>query len=116
MKRLLTVLVAAMTLVTLGAGKALADGPIATTDGSSAQYLTSGNKFKNCDTDADGDWVYVKWHLSGSTNNTTYENHNGAGSCTYPPTGLPDGKTIVYKSCQNDAFSDTCSDWKSTTT
>ena len=65
MRRLLIVLVVATTFVTLGAGSALADGPLATTDGSSAQFITSNNSFNNCDSDADGYWVYVSGHLQG---------------------------------------------------
>lgn len=115
MRRSLAAIVAAVTFTTLGAGSALADGPVASTDGSSAQYITSNNSFINCDTDADGDWIYVSWRIQGSSDITTYENHNGSGSCTYPLTGLANNRTIEYKSCQDDNFADTCSAWKTTT-
>jgi hypothetical protein len=115
MRRLLIVMVAMTTFITLGSPAALADGPVAGTDGSTAVYVTSNNSFRNCDTDPDGDWVYVSWHLSNGQT-TINENHLGSPYCTYPPTGVRDGLTIYYKSCQNDAFADTCTDWKSTTT
>lgn len=121
MKKQLATVATTGALVILGAGPALAvNGPIAATDGSFAQYLDDNNFFKICDIDVDGDWVYVKYSFTNSNGYTSIEyrggvdgGYNGTG-CIYRDSGIPEGRTVYYKSCQNDSFDDTCSSYKET--
>lgn len=63
-----------------------------------------------------GDWVYVSAKVSGYGYNRLLENHGGKGTSAYlNPTVVYDpAATYVdngsVKACNNDAFSDTCSD------
>ncbi|MFT4009483.1 MAG: hypothetical protein QM655_05510 [Nocardioidaceae bacterium] len=120
MKRVL-VFLAAVLLLFFGSGSAFAaSGPTATTDGSSAQFIDTTahpNSFEVCDTDSDGDWVYVDYKVGSSSTVHRIEYHGGTAGgggdgCIIESTTISNGKTVKYKSCQNDAFDDTCSGWK----
>lgn len=117
MRRFLVVLISTSLFIALGMGVATAgtNGPVASTDGSSAQFFHSGDKFKICDIDSDGDSVYVQFHYEGSGGDIrlnytggTNGGTNGSG-CVMRTYNVGEGKTVFYKSCQNDAFNDTCS-------
>lgn len=111
MKRLLTFGAAAVLFTVLGSGTAFAgtNGPLVTTDGSSAKFFHDGDYFHICDTDADGDSVYVSFHYSGSGGELRLNWTGGAGTCVNRTYNIGEGKDVYYKSCQDDAFTDTCS-------
>lgn len=120
MKKQLTTAAVTGALVILGGGPALAvNGPTVSTDGSSATYLDTGNDFEICDTDKDGDSVYVKFTWTGVSGYTTIEytggvEGGGGDGCVNRDTVIPEGKRVYYKSCQQDAFDDTCSAYTDT--
>lgn len=91
------------------------NGPLATTDGSSVKFYNAGDYFHICDTDADGDSVYVSFHYSGSGGelrlNYTGGVAGGTNGCINRTYNIGEGKTVYYKSCESDAFRDTCSDY-----
>lgn len=89
------------------------NGPVASTDGSTAQWMHQYDYFNICDTDADGDWVYVEFYYSGSGGNLKLNWTGGANTCVARGYNIGEGKTVHYRSCQDDAFNDTCSGWKS---
>jgi hypothetical protein len=102
--------VAAMMVLSSG-GPALAgsNGPLVTTDGSSAQFFHNGDKFKICDTDSDGDSVYVKFQVGSSDSDVRLNYSGGAPGCVTRTYNISEGKKVYYKSCQDDTFRDTCS-------
>ena len=86
------------------------NGPLVTTDGSSAKFIANGDKFQICDTDSDGDQAYVKFHYAGSGGTLRLNNTSGAGTCqTKSKYNIPEGRTVYYQSCQDDFPPDTCS-------
>lgn len=119
MKKIGFILMSAAAMILWGASPAFAgtNGPLATTDGSSAQFFhtsANGNEyFRICDTDADGDSVYVSFNYSGSGGDIRVNNTAGSASpCKIFSLNIAEGKTVNYKSCQDDSFGDTCSGTK----
>lgn len=115
MKRLLAVVTTVLMFTFLGSGTAFAgsNGPIVSTDGSTAKFFADGDYFHICDTDADGDSVYVSFHYSGSGGELRLNWTGGSGTCVNRTYNIGEGKTVYYKSCQDDAFTDTCSGYVS---
>lgn len=111
MRRILVTTAATVLFIGLGSGSAFAgmDGPTVKTDGSSAKFFNVGDKFEICDTDSDGDAVYVSFYYAGSGGSVRLNNPNGAGTCLTRSYNIPEGRRVYYKSCQDDAFADTCS-------
>lgn len=69
----------------------------------------SGDVFRICDTDADGDSVYVKFSYAGSGGDIRLNWTGGGGTCTNRTYNIGEGKIVYYQSCEDDAFNDTCS-------
>ncbi|HEY0167274.1 MAG TPA: hypothetical protein VGB75_09540 [Jatrophihabitans sp.] len=111
MRKLVTVVIAALLFLSLGASPAFAgtNGPIVSTDGSTAKFFADGDYFHICDTDSDGDSVYVSFYYSGSGGDIRLNWTGGAGTCVNRTYNIGEGKAVYYKSCQDDAFTDTCS-------
>jgi hypothetical protein len=114
MKRVITIATAAVAFIGLSTAPAAAgtNGPVASTDGSTAQFFHDGDKFKICDTDSDGDSVYVEFNYSGSGGDIRLNWTGGEGTCTTRTYNIGEGKTVNYKSCQDDTAWDTCSGYK----
>jgi hypothetical protein len=114
MRRTVAVVSAAILFTGLSTGTSWAgsNGPIASTDGSTAQFFHDGDNFKICDTDSDGDSVYVSFNYSGSGGDIRLNWTGGSGTCTTRSYNIGEGKTVNYKSCQDDALGDTCSAYK----
>jgi hypothetical protein len=115
MRRVITVVSAVVLFLGVGTGIASAgtNGPIASTGGSTAQFLHSGDIFRICDTNSDGNSVYVKFHYSGSGGDVRLNWTGGSGTCTDRPYNIGEGKTVYYTSCISDTLWDTCSGEKS---
>lgn len=113
MRRLFTLVTASAVFIALGTGPAFAgtNGPWVTTDGSSAKWFHDGDYFRICDTDADGDSVYVEFYYSGSGGNIRLNWTGGNGTCTDRSYNIGEGKDVFYRSCQDDTPPDTCSGW-----
>jgi len=115
MKKLLAVVTAVLMFTFLGSGTAFGgtNGPLVTTDGSTARWFADGDYFHICDTDSDGDSVYVSFHYSGSGGELRLNWTGGAGTCVNRTYNIAEGVRVYYKSCQDDAFTDTCSGYVS---
>lgn len=111
MRKLMAVLSAVLLFLFIGASPAFAgtNGPIVSTDGSTAKWYHDGDYFHICDTDSDGDSVYVSFYYSGSGGDIRLNWTGGAGTCVNRSYNIGEGKDVWYKSCQDDAFGDTCS-------
>lgn len=105
----------ASTLLVVGTAPAAfagSNGPLASTNGSTARFFHDGDYFKMCDTASDGHSVYVKFKYSGSGGELKLSWTGGADSCVNRTYNIGEGKTVQYKSCVADTAWDTCSGWK----
>ncbi len=111
MKKLLAVVTSALMFTFLGSGTAFAgtNGPLVTTSGSSVKWIANGDYFQICDTDPDGDSVYVKFHYSGSGGDLRLNWTGGASHCVNRTYNITEGRRVYYQSCEDDTFTDTCS-------
>lgn len=117
MKRFLLVVIFA-GLAVVGGSAAVAQTWLATTDGSSVEFNNNTNqsgtnieRFHVCDTDADGNGVYVDWRFNGTTGDERWA--GGNGTCHNFDHTWAENKDVDFRSCEEiNLWPDDCSDWK----
>lgn len=99
--------------MTIGAiAPAMAANVTATTDGSSSTFIPVGEKFRVCDTSADGNSVYAQWTAGSRSGRDEW--HGGNNTCATFDHSFAEGTSVRFKSCENrNNLPDDCSDWKS---
>jgi hypothetical protein len=95
-------------------GSAGGDKDTATTEGSAVTFSADGDVFTICDTQDDGDPVYVKLSYKGSGSGIRLRNDDGPGGagdgCVERAYDIGEGTKVSFESCEADSLFDTCSD------
>lgn len=117
--RKLGVMAAASGLVVLMPSSAMATSWSVSAGGAYATFnndvgTANNERFNICDTDADGDYVYVNYEYNNGPK-TRIEWHGGNGTCsgsTYTY-AWPEGKDVNFQVCREiNNWPDDCSSWK----
>lgn len=113
---LVTATVGAVVVATGGAAYAGTDATARMT-GARVQFISYGDKFKVCDTEADLWIVYNEYKYvrkDGTLQHDREYNQLGSGTCVTYDHDFGEGRTVTFRACLDlpSVVPDSCTDWE----
>jgi len=113
------VIAVAATAMILATGSSAYAGTDATSSvaGSWSRFISVGDKFENCDTEADWLASYVEYQYvrkDGSLQTGSHYNPGNNGDCYIWDHDFGEGRTVWFRSCVDQPawYTDTCDRWR----